>query len=121
MAEDWKKQNHSKNLSVLLYVAHVLPQSCKSERITRYIFLPEDRTESWEYPQNFHANFTLNRWNDHIIQPARNTVLDYYRVRTLFLINEVLAITLIQSNSIHPQRYAEPSDIEEYMHINNLS
>ena len=27
----------------------------------------------------------------------------------------------IELNSIYSQRFAEPSDVEEYMHINNLS
>jgi len=84
MAEDWKKRNHSKTLSVLLYIAHLLPLVCKSEEILEYIFLPEDLTEGWKYPPNFHADFTLTGWNDHIIQPARDAVLDYYKVRTLY-------------------------------------
>jgi len=77
MAGYWKRQTHSNNLSVLLYIAHVLPLACKSDVLMRYIFHAGD-------PRNFHADFILNRWNDHIIQPARDAVLDYYKVRTLY-------------------------------------
>jgi len=82
MAKDEEKRNHSKTLSVLLYITHLLPLACKSEEILEYIFLPEDLTRGWEDPRNFHADFTLSGWNDHIIQPARDAVLDYYKVRT---------------------------------------
>jgi len=33
----------------------------------------------------------------------------------------VLMLEPIEMNSIHSQRFAEPSDVEEYMHISNLS
>jgi len=122
-AENWEKRTHSVNLSVLLYVAHLLPLARKSDEIVGYIFHTEDRSRRWHGPKNFHANFTLNGWNDHIIQPARDAVLDYYKVRTLYPTYAVLALTPIQSNFIYSlnQRYAEPSDVEEYMRINNLS
>jgi len=100
MTEDWKERNHSKKLSVLLYITHVLPLACKSEEILKYIFLPEDRTEGWEDPPNFHANFPLNGWNNHIIQPARDAVLDYYKVRTLYLTYTVLALIRIQYRTL---------------------
>jgi len=32
--------------------------------------------------RNFHAEWTLDGWNDHIIQPAQDAVIDYYKVRT---------------------------------------
>jgi len=80
MAEEWKRRHHFKNLSALLCVTHVLPLACKSEEIMRYIFRPEDCTQLWPPPLNFHAIFTLDGWNDHIIQPARDAVLDYYKV-----------------------------------------
>ena len=96
MAKDRKKRNHSKNLSVLLYIAHLLTVACNSEEILEYIFLPEDRTEGWKDPVNFHANFTLNGWNDHIVQPARDAVLDYYKVRTPYPTCAVLALIPIQ-------------------------
>ena len=123
VAEDQKKKAHSKTLSFLLYIAHLLPLACKSEEILEYIFLSEHRTDSWEDPPNFHADFTLNGWNDHIIQPARDAVLDYYKVRTLYPTYAVLALTPIQPNFIYSlnQRYAEPSDVEEYLCVNNLS
>ena len=123
MAEDKKKRNHSKTLSVLLYIAHLLPLACKSEEILEYIFLPEDLTRGWEDPRNFHADFTLNGWNDHIIQPARDAVLDYYKVRTLYPTYAVLVLIPNQPNIIYSlnQRYAEPSDVEEYMRVNILS
>ena len=123
MAEDEKKRNHSKNLSVLLYIAHLLPLACKSDAIMGHIFRTEDRSIRWHGPSNFHANFTLNGWNDHIIQPARDAVLDYYKVRTLYPAYTVLALISMQSNIIYSlnQRYAKPSDVEEYMRVNNLS
>jgi len=123
MADDEKKRNHSKTLSVLLYIAHLLPLTCKSEDILKYIFLLEDRTGYYEDPRNFHADFPLNGWNDHIIQPARDAVLGYYKVRTLYPTYAVLALTPIKLNIIYSlnQRYADPSDVEEYMRINNLS
>ena len=123
MAEDSKKRDHSERLSGLLYIAHLLPVACKSEKILEYMFLPEDRSKGWEDPVNFHANFPLNGWNDHIIQPARDAVLDYYKVRTPYPTCAVLALTSIQSNFIYylNQRYAEPSYVEEYMRVNNLS
>jgi len=103
MAEDKKKRNHSKTLSVLLYIVHLLPLACKSEEILEYIFLPEDRTEGWEASRNFHADFPLNGWNDHIIQPARDAVLDYYKVRTLYLTYTVLAYVF----NIEPYLFSE--------------
>jgi len=123
MADDEKKRNHSRSMSFLLYIAHLLPLACKSEEILECIFFPEDRGFCWYGPRNFHANFTLNGWNDHIIQPARDAVLDYYKVRTPYPTYAILALTPIQSNLIYSlnQRYAKPSDVEEYVRLNNLS
>jgi len=72
---------------------------------------------------NFHKIWTLDGWNDHIIQPARDAVLDYYKVRTLWLAHAVLTLTPIQSTFIYYlyQRYAEASEVEVYMRLNNLS
>jgi len=100
MAEDEKKQNHSKTLSVLLYFAHLLPLAYNSEGILESIFLPEDHTKGWKNPPNFHADFPLNGWNDHIIQPARDAVLDYYRVRTPYPTSAVLALIPIQYRTL---------------------
>jgi len=94
MANDENKREHSENLSVLLYIAHLLPFACMSNYILGYIFLPEDLTKSWGNLRKFHANFPLNGWNDHIVQPARDAVLDYYKVRTPYLTCAVLALTI---------------------------
>ena len=119
MAEHWSKRYHSDNLSVLLYIAHLLPLACKSDEIMVYIFHTENRGRSQHGPRNFHTKFTLSGWNDHIIQPARDAVLDYYKVRTPYPTYAVHALISI-TYSLN-QRYAEPSDVEEYMRINNLS
>jgi len=78
IAEDTKKRNHSKTLLALLYIAHLLPLACMSEHILGSIFSTE-YTESGRHLRNFHVEFTLDGWNDDIIQPARDTVLDYYK------------------------------------------
>jgi len=96
----------------------VLPLANKSEDIMKQILLC---TGNWEGPNSFHANYTLDGWNDGIIQPARDAVLDYYRVRTHNLLYAVLVLKLIQLNSIYYQRYAELSKVQEYMRLNNLS
>jgi len=123
MAEDEKKRKHSETLSTLLYIAHLLPLACKSDEIMEYIFHTERHGRRWHVPMNFHANLTLNGWNNHIIQPARDAVLDYYKVRTPYRAYAVLALIPNQPNIIYSlnQRYADPSDVEEYMHLNNLS
>jgi len=49
--------------------------------MVEYIFLPSDHfSRTWGNPWNFHAQWTLDGWNDHIIQPALDAVLDYYKV-----------------------------------------
>jgi len=123
MANDETKRNHSKSLLFLLYTAHLLPLARKSDEIMGYIFHTEDRSIRWHGPNNFHANFTLNGWNDHIIQPARDAVLDYYKVCTQYPTYAVLVLIPNQPNIVYSlnQRYAEPSDVEEYMRVNNLS
>ena len=44
-------------------------------------------------------------------------------IRYASLVDAVLALTALQSNFIYSlnQRYAEPSDLEVYMRLNNLS
>jgi len=98
MADDEKKRNHSKKLSLLLYLSHVLPRACKHQGIMEYIFHPK-ASNGWR-ARNFHADITLDGWNDPIIQPALDAVLDYYKVRTC-LINVVLALIPIHSNLIY--------------------
>jgi len=124
MAEDKEKRNHSKKLLVLIYIAHVLHIACMSEYTLLYIFHTNEGEQwNWPGPRNFHGNFILDGWNDHIIQPARDAILDYYKVCTLYPAYTVLALISMQSNIIYSlnQRYAKPSDVEEYMRLNKLS
>jgi len=76
-AADSDKKAHSNVLFALLCIAHALPLACKSETIMRCVFY---NSLSGIPLQNFHANWTLDGWNDGIIQPARDAVLDYYKV-----------------------------------------
>ena len=98
MADDEKKRDHPKKLSLLLYL-HVLPRACKHKGIMDYIFVSEasNGRRAW----NFHADITLDGWNDTIIQPALDAVLDYYKVRTTCLIYVVPAHIPIHSNLIY--------------------
>jgi len=53
-----------------------------------------------KYPhlkKTFHAKWNLNGWCDHVIQPARDAVLEYYKVCTY---NLLLYVKLIQWNYI---------------------
>jgi len=123
MYKDWKKEAHSQNLSGLRCIAHVLPLTCRSDGILEYIFLQEGCPGHRGWRDNFHRIWTLDGWNDHIIQSARDAVLDYYQVGTPYLEYAMLALISIQSNLIYSmtQHHAEPSDVEEYMHLNNLT
>jgi len=78
--DDKTKEEHSETLSALLCLNHVLPLACSSEDLMRRIFISEDSATLKGRPLNFHAKWTLDGWNDHIIQPARDAVLDYYKV-----------------------------------------
>jgi len=69
-ASEWTKEEYSETLLALGYFTHVLPLSCKDAIILR-----------WISHQRFHQSWILDGWNDHIIQPARDAVLDYYKVR----------------------------------------
>ena len=62
----------------------------------QYIFLPSD---PWGNPWNFHADWTLDGWNDHIIQPARDAVLDYYKVSVPRSLPILLVLKHIHPNS----------------------
>jgi len=99
MADDEKKRYHSKKVSRLLYLPHVLPRTCKNKRIRKYIFDPE--ASSGRGTRNFHADITSDGWNDPIIQPALDAVLDYYKVRTTCLIYVVPGLIPIHSNLIY--------------------
>ena len=80
MAKEERKKLHSRALSALLCLTHVLPLACESKMTISSIFSTRyGYDSSW----NFHKIWTLDGWNDHIIQPARDAVLDYYKVRTL--------------------------------------
>jgi len=81
-ADNLEKEIHSMGLSALLCITHVLPLACKYDIIFEHIFLSEDSSTVWKRQRNFHAKWTLDGWNDHIIQPARDAVLDYYKVCT---------------------------------------
>jgi len=119
MASKSTKKRHSGALSALLIIAHVLPLACKSVDIVQHIFT-EKCTASWGRLQNFHARWILVGWNDHIIQSAQDAVLDYYKVHTPKIYTG-LVLKFIHSKSVYSQRYAELSDVKEYIRCNNLS
>ena len=77
-----EKRDHCTTLWCLLCMSHMVPFACKSEVFMRSIFFSEDCAASVRYwtPRNFHARWTLDGWNDHIIQPALDAVLNYYKV-----------------------------------------
>jgi len=71
-ANNWKKEVHSNCLVALRRITRVLPFSCKDKTILQ-----------WISATRFHGRWNLDGWNDHInhiIQPARDSVLDYYQV-----------------------------------------
>ena len=75
MADDLRKMEHSNTISVLLCIAHALPLACMSKGMLKFIY-----DKSFEHIPNFHEKWTLDGWNDDIIQPARDAVLSYYKV-----------------------------------------
>jgi len=78
-SDDEDKEIHSRTLSKIAYLAHVLPLAC-SFKIFRGDIL------SWSTVHNgFHGKWHLNGWNDDIIGPARDAVLEYYKVRAMLL------------------------------------
>jgi len=95
MASDLRKKEHSSAISVLLCIAHVLPLACKSEYIIGGIFLDHKRLS-----RNFHAKWLLDGWNDSVIQPARDAVLNYYKVCGSISLPTGFALKPIQLNSI---------------------
>ena len=113
-ATDSDKKTHSNVLFALLCIAHALPLACESENIMDYIL--------GEKPmRNFHGTWTLDGWNDEIIQPARDAVLNYYKVRAglsppsacaksnsteLYLFPEPALRKTIQSRKIHASQWS---------------
>jgi len=75
------KRKYSEVLSALLCIAHILPLVQKSSKLLQEILYFDDRS-SYEPRNSFHTRWTLDGWNDHIIQPARDAVLEYYKVRS---------------------------------------
>ena len=116
-ADNLRKRNHSDTLSALLRLIHVLPLACRSEAIITFVFL-QKRCE-WTV-RNFHAEWTLDGWNDHMIQPARDAVLHYYQACPPNISPHSPCTKHIQFKSIYCQCYAEPLDIEKYMRRNGL-
>jgi len=105
------KRKYSEVLCSLLCIAHVLPLAQKSQELLKEIY------NGWQnefLQQHFHKRWTLDGWNDHIIQPARDAVLEYYKVRTKSQFVHWLFIQWYQ-------RYAKEADVEEYMRLGNLS
>jgi len=95
-AEEDRKQEHSNILSALLCITHVLPLACKSEGITSLIF-----SRNGTQKHNFHARWTWDGWNDHIIQPARDAVLGYYRVRIPIIWDLYIACAKTHTNKLY--------------------
>jgi len=50
-----------------------------SEVVVHFIF----KAGRLSPPGSFHALWTLDGWNHHIIQPALDAVLSYFKVRTV--------------------------------------
>jgi len=62
-------QKHSDIFSAMVYTAHVLPLAVTSLNLEQLVLSGD-----------FHKKWTLNGWNDGIVQPARDAVLEYYKV-----------------------------------------
>jgi len=78
-ATDWAKETHSNALFTLLCIAHTLPLACGSKTIKNHFFL--GNVLGREVIRSFHRAWPLDGWNDGIIQPVRDAVLNYYKVR----------------------------------------
>ena len=104
------KRKYSEVLSALLCISHVLPLAQKSWPLLQEIFQYSDDPH-----ESFHTKWTLDGWNDHIIQPARDAVLEYLKVRTP---NQFVRWLFIQWPIY--QRYAR-EELEKYMKLGNLS
>jgi len=68
-ARDWKKKTHSHSLVALRCITQVLPCSHGDRKILQLIS-----------EVGFHQTWNLDGWNDHVIKPAHDAVLDYYKV-----------------------------------------
>jgi len=71
-SDDDIKKIHSETLSYMIYIAHVLPLAYNSEDVLRHII------DSCLIDK-FHQKWPLNGWNDGIIGPAQDAVLEYTR------------------------------------------
>jgi len=89
-ADDLRKEWHSETISALLCIAHALPLACKSGNILDSILL--DHYWGSGYAYNFHERWPLDGWNDNVIQPARDAVLNYYKVHISLYPFTVLAL-----------------------------
>ena len=85
----------------------MLPLACESKKVLNHIS-PGSRGSR----RYFHEGWRLDGWNDHIIQPARDAVLEYYKVN--------VANRVYTSLNVHSQRCAKPSAVEKYMRLHNL-
>ena len=116
LSADDVKEQHSNILSALLCIAHALPLACRSEETLADIFtntyMDSNGFEETRSVQDFHGCWTLDGWNDGIIQPARDAVLHYYEV----CINASCTKNALKTHSGYPlfQRYAQESDVEAY-------
>ena len=89
-ADDLSKKRHPETISALLYIAHALPLACKYEKIMQSIF--PDHHLGLRYMHSFHERWPLDGWNDDVIQPARDAVLNYYKVRVSMCPSAVFAL-----------------------------
>jgi len=94
-SDDEDKEIHSQTISNIAYVAHVLPLACGSEDVRHQIF-----NLSFSPKENFHRKWHLNGWNDDIIGPARDAVLEYYKVRAYAALKDRASLICVQRNSI---------------------
>jgi len=70
----------------MAYIAYVLPFSCDSKELKMLILRG--------FTQSFHQKWTLNGWNEDIIQTVRDAVLKYYKVRADIIL--LIFVLLIQ-------------------------
>jgi len=95
-----RKQGHSEALAVLLCIVHALPRACSSRPLLYQIFNPGGHLPCHWMSWNFHHYWTLNGWNDDIIQSARDAVLQYYKVHFFFKKNGDLSFADTISSAV---------------------